>query len=425
MMADKTEALDFLKGQINSGKARFPDKIVEHSIAVSDLATSIAEKIRSVNKHINVDLVSVGGILHDIGRRDDQTIKHGYRGYLILKEKGWSYEIANISANHVLIDRGLAEKLSEIPKRHYAPFTVEEVVVTYADKILNDSEEVGLDEHWSYLEKKYNGSKEGDGWYKEWKTFAEPESYELEQEVKGLLKKADTRNPPLIESLKLLGDSFSRIKDKTKREGITKHSLAVAGLSSLIAKNIEDLDETGLDTVTVGAVDHDVGRSFAGPSVEHPLVGGVMLLSRNYPKTVVNITMRHCISPPELAEKLNFPKPWDHYRPRSIYDKIVAYADKRFYLDQLMPDLKTRYSVWKNMYGKGENFKIWFPAMEKELKLIETGILAVSNKFEITSKTINDEIDTILDQYGITKDKAYQILNLNISDKDQVVKDYK
>jgi uncharacterized protein len=348
----------------------------------------------------------MGSFLHDVGKAFDQSIRHGYLGYVLLGEEGYDYELCNVCANHTLIDRTMAEKL-DIPKRHYTPFTIEEAVVTYADKIVNNVNKVGLDERWYYLEKKYNGT----GWFNDWKVFARPESYELEEQVNGFLKKKNKKIPPLIDALELLGKSFSRIKNPEKRIGITKHSLGVSGLSSLIAKNIKGLGNQGVEDVRYGGLLHDVGRGSAW-AVEHPLVGRMMLQSRNYPESVIGVNVGHCIFPKELAKKLNFPKPWGHYHPSNIHDDIVTYADKMIYLDQLLPNIEKRYKIWKKLYGKGDNFKIWFPEMKKGLNKIKTLFSLISKNSEISTKTINDEIDLIFDQYGVSKQEAYQTLNI-------------
>jgi len=110
--------------------------VIEHSIAVSRKAVEIAERIKKKGVNVDVRLVKIGGLLHDIGRSVTHGIKHGYYGSLILRSLG-CYKLARIAERHIGagITKEEAEKLG-LPKRDFIPKTLEEKIVAYADKFV-------------------------------------------------------------------------------------------------------------------------------------------------------------------------------------------------------------------------------------------------------------------------------------------------
>lgn len=413
MIYEYEEALDFLTQKLldePGTTARWPERIIKHSIAVSEQAGALGERISQKGWPVDVGLVRVGGLLHDVGRKVYQTIRHGHIGSLILEADGWGYEVANIAANHALIPRDLACSLS-LPKRHYAPFTREEAIVTFVDKIMAEDVIIGRQGRRRQLDAKYRSSKEGEGWYPEWSDFCEPEAEELEDEVGGYLSGRSPQMPSLQEALGLLASSFSRIRDPGKREGITKHSLGVCAYSRMIGEDL-GLDEHDLELVTYAGLLHDVGRGSAW-AVEHPLVGKRMLEPRGYPDEVVRATIGHCIFPESLAEKLRFPKPWDAYRPQTLLEEIVTYADKRIYLDQFLPDCETRFRIWDKLYREGENYPLWSPGIRSGLQRIQERLDHSPVIVSCTSKEIDARIETLFRQYGINQLEAFQRLNID------------
>ena len=62
-----------------------PEWVIEHSKGVSRKACEIASNFEDVD----MELVRVGGLLHDIGRSKTNSIEHAVIGAQILKERGY------------------------------------------------------------------------------------------------------------------------------------------------------------------------------------------------------------------------------------------------------------------------------------------------------------------------------------------------
>lgn len=127
-----------------------PDWVIEHSKGVSRKACEIASNF----KDVDMGLVRVGGLLHDIGRSQTNSIEHAVIGARILKEKGYSQNIIDIVERH--IGTGLSEddaKTLGLPIKSYIPETLEEKIVSHADNLFNGADEVDVDftiEKWKW-----------------------------------------------------------------------------------------------------------------------------------------------------------------------------------------------------------------------------------------------------------------------------------
>ncbi|NIM44988.1 MAG: HDIG domain-containing protein [Nitrososphaeria archaeon] len=110
--------------------------VIRHTIAVYGLATLLATRLYLRGIEVDFDLLRVGVLLHDIGRAETHTVKHGYVGAQLVRERGFNEEIACIVERHVGggISREEAVKLG-LPPRDFLPKTVEEKIVCYADKL--------------------------------------------------------------------------------------------------------------------------------------------------------------------------------------------------------------------------------------------------------------------------------------------------
>jgi uncharacterized protein len=129
-MIDRERALEALR------EAGCPENVVQHCLAVERTALSIAQRIRKNGHLIDLQLVSLGGLLHDIGRARTHGIEHGVIGGKILREMGLG-DLARFAERH--IGSGIpAEEARELglPARDFTPRTLEEKVVTYADKLV-------------------------------------------------------------------------------------------------------------------------------------------------------------------------------------------------------------------------------------------------------------------------------------------------
>jgi uncharacterized protein (TIGR00295 family) len=109
-----------------------PIAVINHCIAVRDLAIKIAEKTNA-----DMQLVEAGALLHDLGRSKTHGISHGVKGALIAKKIGLPPEIINIIERHVGagIAKDEAAKLG-LPAKDFIPMTLEEKIVTHADNLI-------------------------------------------------------------------------------------------------------------------------------------------------------------------------------------------------------------------------------------------------------------------------------------------------
>jgi len=122
------KCLDYL---IQAGCSK---KVIEHCLAVRDLAVRIAKKAGA-----DVNLVETGALLHDIGRSKTHGIKHVIEGVKIAKELDLPESIINIIERHIGagISKEEAKKLG-LPENSYIPITLEEKIVCHADNLIQN-----------------------------------------------------------------------------------------------------------------------------------------------------------------------------------------------------------------------------------------------------------------------------------------------
>ena len=119
-----------------------PEWVIEHSKGVSRKACEIASNFEDAN----MELVRVGGLLHDVGRSQTNSIEHAIIGAQILRERGYSEDLANFVERH--IGTGLSEEDAKelgLPVKSYVPQTLEEKIVSHADNLFNGADEVDVD----------------------------------------------------------------------------------------------------------------------------------------------------------------------------------------------------------------------------------------------------------------------------------------
>lgn len=115
-------------------------KVVQHCRAAADLAVEIAEACKKKGLVVNVELVRIGALLHDIGRAKTHSVDHGIVGAYIARELGLPDALVSIIERHVGsgITESEAEKL-RWPVKSYVPESIEERIVAYADKLIEGS----------------------------------------------------------------------------------------------------------------------------------------------------------------------------------------------------------------------------------------------------------------------------------------------
>ncbi|MHA1145318.1 MAG: HD domain-containing protein [Candidatus Helarchaeota archaeon] len=136
--------------------------IIEHSIKVSKKAVKLAKKIRVKVPDVDVDLVEIGALLHDLGRSRRHDWEHGIEGAKIIRtlDVQNKEKLARIAETHLL--GGLSpEDCREvgIPEGNYVPETLEEKIVSHADKLTKGSHYVSLEERFEIWFEKYGQTR--------------------------------------------------------------------------------------------------------------------------------------------------------------------------------------------------------------------------------------------------------------------------
>jgi len=125
----RDEALNFLV------KAGCSPRVIEHCKAVSRFAARIAKAFHKKGFNIDVQLVEVSGLLHDIGRSKTHSVDHAIVGGEIVRSLDLPQSIVRIIERHAGggIPKEEAKRLGW-PMKDYLPQTWEEKIVCYADK---------------------------------------------------------------------------------------------------------------------------------------------------------------------------------------------------------------------------------------------------------------------------------------------------
>jgi len=112
-------------------------KVIDHCKMVAAVAVQIARACEKKGLKVNVRLVEIGALLHDIGRSKTHSVDHGVVGIEIAESLGLPNAVVSIIGCHVgggiTVDE--AERLGW-PAKDYLPRTLEEKIVTYADKLV-------------------------------------------------------------------------------------------------------------------------------------------------------------------------------------------------------------------------------------------------------------------------------------------------
>lgn len=121
--------------------------VIKHCEAVAKLAVQIAEKCSKNGIEVNLNLVHIGALLHDIGRSRTHKVHHAIVGAEIARSLGLPEPIIAIIERHVGggITPDEAAKLGW-PNGNYVPQTIEEKIVSYADKLVEGSKVISIEE---------------------------------------------------------------------------------------------------------------------------------------------------------------------------------------------------------------------------------------------------------------------------------------
>ncbi len=126
-------------------KVGLPQHTIEHSIAVAEKALDIARQIQDAGHAVNLEVVEIGALLHDIGRVKAHGVHHAAAGGQILRDEGYDEAIARIAETHSL--------------NASWPETIEEKIVCYADKIVKGTQEISIKDRFDIWIRRYGHSQ--------------------------------------------------------------------------------------------------------------------------------------------------------------------------------------------------------------------------------------------------------------------------
>lgn len=142
--------MDNKKEISNLIQAGCSENVIAHIEVVTWQAIEIARKIANnpaLTLDVDIELVRLGALYHDIGRAKTHGLWHAIEGVKIAKEYGLADDVLNIIERH--IGSGLTADEAKglgLPERDFLPETVEEKVVSYADNLVMGDKLVSFEE---------------------------------------------------------------------------------------------------------------------------------------------------------------------------------------------------------------------------------------------------------------------------------------
>lgn len=133
-------------------------------------------------------------------------------------------------------------------------------------------------------------------------------------------------------------------------KGVLLHSKGVQKIAVELAKKINKNPATrkkaDINFIRIASLLHDIGRFKIPPgknSAAHGYEGGRILKKEGLGESFVRVCETHVgywIGKKEI-DKWKIPIPRKSYKPRTIEEKIIAYADKRFGIKKRVPIKET------------------------------------------------------------------------------------
>jgi len=121
--------------------------VIEHCKAVAAVAIKIARACEKKGLNVDIQLVEIGALLHDIGRSRTHSVNHAVVGMEIAKSLGLPDKLVSIIGHHIgggiTVDE--ARRLGW-PVKSYVPQTLEEKIVAYADKLIEGLRMVSIEQ---------------------------------------------------------------------------------------------------------------------------------------------------------------------------------------------------------------------------------------------------------------------------------------
>jgi uncharacterized protein len=120
---------------------------MSHCLAVARIALETAEALKKKGLKVDVKLVEISALLHDVGRSKTHSVNHAVEGAKIAESAGLPEPVVSIIKRHVgggitAID---AKALGWSSNDSYMPVTLEEKVVSFADKLIEGTRRVPVE----------------------------------------------------------------------------------------------------------------------------------------------------------------------------------------------------------------------------------------------------------------------------------------
>lgn len=135
------------------------EKVIRHCVTVADLALEIAQRNIDMGREVDLRLVEIGGLLHDLGRAKTHDITHAVVGVELAEKHGVEKPILEIIKKH--IGAGVTREEAAyfgLPDDDYFPRTWEEKIVAHADNLVKGAKIITLKKRNRLLEE--NGADE-------------------------------------------------------------------------------------------------------------------------------------------------------------------------------------------------------------------------------------------------------------------------
>jgi uncharacterized protein len=140
----------------------------DHCLQVGAAAHRLAELISQRGYPVDVEQAGVLGLLHDLGRSREHTLRHGIEGYLLLQAEGHAEE-ARICLVHILKGRTLdqavrlgmltGEEQRQLEREGWigSEPSLEEKTATLADALMSDTGLVSIEQKYANARRRYGG----------------------------------------------------------------------------------------------------------------------------------------------------------------------------------------------------------------------------------------------------------------------------